>query len=216
MTMRITKIGHCCLLIETNGVRILTDPGTYSDGQDQLTGIDLVLITHEHADHFHVESLKRILANNPGAQIRTNQAVGKLLDAQKIPYELLADGQRETFKGVSLKGIGKLHAEMHATVPRIENTGYFIGKRFFYPGDAFIEPPAHAEILALPVAGPWMTIADAIAYAQKIKPRTCFPVHDAMLRPDRFGSVHALSKKILSGDGIEFIVIDEMQSHDFG
>ncbi|MBI2052837.1 MAG: MBL fold metallo-hydrolase, partial [Candidatus Ryanbacteria bacterium] len=28
--MKITKFGHCCLLIKENGVRILTDPGTYS------------------------------------------------------------------------------------------------------------------------------------------------------------------------------------------
>lgn len=52
--MKITKFGHCCLLIEENGVRILTDPGTYSTQQSEVKNIDFVLITHEHADHFQL------------------------------------------------------------------------------------------------------------------------------------------------------------------
>ena len=58
--MKITKFGHCCLLIEENGVRILTDPGTYSTQQSEVKNIDFVLITHEHADHFHIDSLKAL------------------------------------------------------------------------------------------------------------------------------------------------------------
>ena len=40
--MKITKFGHCCLLIEENGVRILTDPGTYSTQQSEVKYIDFV------------------------------------------------------------------------------------------------------------------------------------------------------------------------------
>src|SRR3989344_5644853 len=50
--------------IEENGVRILTDPGTYSTQQSEVKNIDFVLITHEHADHFHIDSLKALLKNN--------------------------------------------------------------------------------------------------------------------------------------------------------
>lgn len=32
--MKITKIGHCCLVIEKANRKILTDLGTYSDGQN--------------------------------------------------------------------------------------------------------------------------------------------------------------------------------------
>ncbi len=71
--MKITKFGHCCLLIEEKGVRILTDPGTYSTQQSEVKNIDFVLITHEHADHFHVDSLKALLKNNPQAKVIPNK-----------------------------------------------------------------------------------------------------------------------------------------------
>ena len=38
--MNITKLGHCCLLIEEKGLRILTDPGAYSTGQNEIKNID--------------------------------------------------------------------------------------------------------------------------------------------------------------------------------
>jgi len=48
--MTLTKLGHCCLIIEDQGLRILTDPGEYTILQNQVKDIDLILITHEHAD----------------------------------------------------------------------------------------------------------------------------------------------------------------------
>jgi L-ascorbate metabolism protein UlaG (beta-lactamase superfamily) len=67
---RIRYLGHACVLIEWNGVSILTDPClgvipataaserfTY---QDLPARIDYVLITHAHHDHFCVESLLRL------------------------------------------------------------------------------------------------------------------------------------------------------------
>ena len=56
--MKITKLGHCCLLIETKDKRILTDPGSYTvEAHSKLGNIDYILFTHEHQDHYHLESL---------------------------------------------------------------------------------------------------------------------------------------------------------------
>src|SRR3990167_7420555 len=54
--MKIKKIGHCCLRIEEQETVILTDPGVFSTLQNEEQGIDIVLITHEHGDHLHIES----------------------------------------------------------------------------------------------------------------------------------------------------------------
>ncbi len=62
--MKIRKLGHCCLIIEENGKRVMTDPGSYTvTEQENEKNVDLIIITHEHADHLHTDSLKNILAN---------------------------------------------------------------------------------------------------------------------------------------------------------
>src|SRR3990167_2590566 len=102
--MKVTKFGHCCLLIEENGLRVLTDPGVYSEAQNEVTGINVVLITHEHQDHFHLDSMKEIIKNNPEVKIITNKAVGELLNKAAIPFSLVEDGQNSLEKGVPIEG----------------------------------------------------------------------------------------------------------------
>ena len=85
--MNITKLGHCCLLIETKGKRILTDPGNYTaDAHSKLENIDYILFTHEHQDHYHLESLKTILQKNPQAIIYSNNSVSELLTKESIQH----------------------------------------------------------------------------------------------------------------------------------
>lgn len=211
--MKITKFGHCCLLIEEKGVRILTDPGIYSTQQNEVKNIDVILITHEHADHCHVDSLKALLKNNPQAQVITNNDVGALLTKEGISFGLVEDGQKADIRGVLIEGFGRDHALIHASIPQIQNTGYFIDGKIFYPGDAFVIPGKPVEILALPVAGPWMRLAEAIDYALEIKPQTCFPVHEGMLKQP--GPSHLIPSKVLGSQGIKFVVLEIGQEHEF-
>lgn len=213
--MKITKLGHCCLVIEEKGLMILTDPGAYSTAQNDVKKVDVVLITHDHPDHLHTESLKKVLANNPQAEVITNASVGALLDKEGIKYTLVSHGQTTERKGVNIAGYGTEHAFIYETVKTGENTGYFIGDKLFYPGDAFYDPGRPVDVLALPVAGPWMKISDALEYAKKIKPRAAFPVHDGMLFTDRLGPVHRLPESVLVPLGIKFVVIKEGSSQEF-
>ena len=34
----------------------------------------------------------------------------------------------------------------------------------------------------LPIAGPWLRLIDALAYAKKLQPRTVIPIHDGIIR----------------------------------
>ena len=207
--MNINKIGHCCLLITIGDIVILTDPGNYSTGQDSMTGIDFVLITHEHTDHFHIDSVKAILANNPDAKIITNSAVSALLKKENINHQIVGHGQEADLRGVSLKGWSTKHAIIYKTLENVENTGYIIADTLFYPGDAFTLLDRPIDILALPVSGPWMKISEAIDYALAVKPKKCFPVHDGNLRKP--GGSHRLPKNELSKAGIEFVALEEGQ-----
>ena len=202
--MKLTKLGHCCLIIEENGLRIMTDPGNYSTAQNEAKNIDLILFTHEHQDHLHIESLRKVLENNPQAKIITNDSVGKILKAENLSFETLIHKQSASIKNVLIEGFGDKHAEIYETIPSVQNTGYFIASRFFYPGDALTNPGKPVEILALPVAGPWLSIKDSLSYAKEIKPKTCFPVHDGMLK--FFGAAHTLPEKIVPSFGSSFFI----------
>ncbi len=207
--MTITKLGHCCLLIEVRGVRIMTDPGVFTkDLHERERGLDAVLITHEHADHLHVASLRALRAANPAARIICNTGVGRLLAAEGIPHEVLADGATTDVKGVPIAAAGTVHATVHASLPLVDNTGFFIAESFWYPGDAFTRIEAAPAILALPIAGPWMKLSEAIDFAIAQKPELCIPVHDHVLSEDGRAVHERVTGSILEARGIRFLPLE--------
>lgn len=213
--MKIKKVGHCCLLVQTDTLTILTDPGAFSDGQNSITGVDLILITHEHIDHLHVDSLKEVLKNNPQAQAVTNSAVGKKLDEVGIAYSLLEGREKKDISNVSLEAFDCKHEEIFEELGQVQNTGYFIDDKLFYPGDSFCNPNKSIAILALPVAGPWCKVSDAVRYALTVKPAKAFPVHDGQLQTERIGSSHKIPEKVLSENGIQFVAMNEGDEREF-
>ena len=213
--MKIKKIGHCCLLIQTEKLTILTDPGAFSVGQNSLTGIDVILITHEHNDHLHVDSLKEVLRNNPEAKVITNTGVGKKLTEEGIEYLLLEGRDQIEIPGLLIEAFECQHEEIFEEIGQVQNTGYFIGNKLFYPGDAFCRPEKPIDILALPVAGTWCKISDAIHYALSLKPNKVFPVHDGMLQVERSVSFYKIPEKVLTDNGIEFVIMNEGDERGF-
>ena len=212
--MKIRKLGHCCLVIEENGKRIMTDPGSWTvDEQKKEKNIDLIIITHEHRDHIHIESLKIILKNNPEVIIITNNGVGKLLDQEGIKYEIIENKIPKEFLGVELEAHNCRHEEIYGEIGQVQNTAYFINERLFYPGDAFYNPNKPVDILALPVAGPWANVKNATQYALQVNPKVCFPVHDGMLKS--FGASHEIIKMVLEKSGVPFKSFEENKEEEF-
>ncbi len=181
--MKITKLGHCCLVLEINGIKIVTDPGSFTETQNELEGINVILITHEHQDHFHIESVKAMLAKNPSATVITNAAVGALLEKEGITSTRVGDDEQAEVAGIKIEGFGKDHAPIYETMGLVENTAYLVNGEFYLPGDNFHNPERSVRVLAIPVAGPWMKMSDAINFAKTIKAPTAFGVHDGMIMP---------------------------------
>ncbi len=199
-------------MIKVGAVTILTDPGSYTvEEHSKLEGIDFILFTHEHGDHYHLESLKVILEKNPQAKIYANNSVSDLLEQAGIAYTKIEHQQNFSLAGVEVVGIGEKHAEMHSSIPLSANLGFLIDNKLWYPGDAFTDPEQPVEILALPVSGPWMKIGEAVDYALKLKPKKAFPVHDGT----RFGSAHTIPQRVLTPEGIEFVPIVEGDEREF-
>ena len=207
--MKITKFGHSCLLIEEGNARILIDPGSYSTLQNSIENVDAILITHEHFDHLDPDSIKTILAKNPKARIFTNPGVGQKLVEADVSFDVFGNGQSITVNDVLIEWFGEIHAEIHPDYPRVANTGYRIAKKFFYGGDS-LQNIVPCEVLAYPAAAPWMRVAEAIEYAKKIKPKMCFPVHDAFLKP--LHPFYAMPERLLGEAGIKWLVIEDGKS----
>lgn len=180
-----------------------------------MRDINIILITHDHADHLHADSLKEILKNNPTAKVVTNSGVGLKLKELGIEFSLLEGRETKEFESVLLEAFDCKHEEIYGEFGQVQNTGYFIDNKLFYPGDSFFNPEKAVDTLALPVSGPWCTIQDAVNYALAIKPKKAFPVHDGMLYADRRGITRVLPTKLLTESGIEFIDMIEGDSKEF-
>ena len=213
--MKITKFGHCCLLIEVKDKRIVVDPGRFSTDQNQLKDIDIVLITHEHADHCHTESVLQINANNPDAIIVTNSSVATLLQSLEVEAYVLEGRDEATVADVSLEAFDGEHVEIFEEFGLVQNTGYFIENHLFFPGDAYTVPNKQVEVLALPVAGPWCKITDAIRYALLVKPTVAFAVHDATLSEVGKTVTYPHFERELQKHSISFISLDDGAPKEF-
>jgi len=201
------------MLIEEGTIRILIDPGAFSTTQNEVKNIDVVLITHEHFDHYYPDSLKKVLFNNPQAKIYTNASVFNLLEKEDIKAEVLAGGESVTEKGILIEGIGNDHGQFHSTIPPVRNTGYRIASRFFYSGDSLTRPGKPVDILALPVAGPWAKMSEIIDFALAIKPKITFPVHEEILKDPNLG--FRWPPQVLEPAGIPFQILELGKEYEF-
>lgn len=109
--LRITHINHATLLIQVDGVNILTDP-IWSERSsavswagpkrvrapglkmEALPPIDMILISHDHYDHLDIASLKQ-LTQKHDPKIVTGLGVGALLRAEGFKNVIEMDWWQE-------------------------------------------------------------------------------------------------------------------------
>jgi L-ascorbate metabolism protein UlaG (beta-lactamase superfamily) len=203
--MRLQKLGHACLLVEDDGARVLIDPGTFSRGFEELTGLTGILITHQHADHVDVARLPALLQANPNAMLHCDEGTAHDLAEHGIDARVVHESD-DLNVGLPVRVIGQEHAVVHPDVPGVPNVGYLIADRFFHPGDALTPPGVDSlAVLALPTAAPWLKLAEAVDYMRQVQPRVAVPIHDGVLAtPQMF---YGLFER-LAPAGTEVRVID--------
>ena len=158
-SMRLTHLGHACLLVETGGQRVLIDPGVFSPGFVDVTGLDVILVTHQHPDHLDLQRLPAMLEANPQARLYAEPQAAAVMAEAGVASEHTMAGQVLTIGRVQITPVGEKHALINEALPRIGNLGLVLRSEsepsLFHPGDAYDGEPGQIDILALPLNAPW-------------------------------------------------------------
>ena len=178
--MRITKHEHAALRIDDHGQTLLIDPGSFTLPLDELQRLVGVVITHEHPDHWTPEHLDRILRDAPGTPVFGPAGVVRAAEGYEITE--VAPGDSVTAGDFTLRFFGGVHAEIHSSIPLIDNVGVLVDDELYYPGDSYAVPEGvEVQTLAAPLGAPWLKIGDAIDFVLAVTPRRAFGTHDMTL-----------------------------------
>jgi L-ascorbate metabolism protein UlaG (beta-lactamase superfamily) len=197
---RIVFLGHATVLIECDGVRVLTDPVLRSRvlhlrrqsepvAAALATDIDAVLISHLHHDHFDAPSLRRIGGDVP---MIVPQSAGAWVRRRRFTrVRELAEGDSERVGSLAVTAVHAQHDGWRPGGPRAgacgfvvrgAHTVYFAGDTELFAGMATLAP--QLDVALLPVSG-WgprlgaghMGPFDAARAAALLRPRVAIPIH---------------------------------------
>ncbi|MET8505276.1 MBL fold metallo-hydrolase [Streptomyces sp. NPDC004787] len=209
--MKLTKNTHACVRLEKDGRTLVIDPGMFTE-EDAALGADVLLVTHEHPDHFDEGRLRAALEGNPAAELWTLRSVAEQVRAA-FPGRVHTVGDGDAFEagGFDVQVHGELHAVIHPDIPRVTNVGFLVDGAVFHPGDALTVPGRPVETLFLPVMAPWNKISEVIDYVREVKPVRAYDIHDALLtdlaRPIYDRQIGALGgtdhRRLAPGDSAE-------------
>ncbi len=206
-TMNITFVGHATLLIEMNGIRLLTDPilrnrVMHLRRRAQVfettwyTDIDAVLISHMHYDHLDFPSLQ--LLGDAVPLIVPSGMAPMLRRRGYVNVQELTPGDTTSIGPLNISATRADHDPARFRYGPTADTLGFVVKgsgSVYFPGDTDIFPemkdigPA-LDVALMPVWGWGPTLGQghldpfrAAMALQLLKPRLAIPIHWGTLYP---------------------------------
>ena len=212
--MRLTKLEHAALVVEDSGDRLYIDPGKFTTPITESSGAVAIVITHQHDDHWTPEQLRLIVGANPG--VRIFGPAGVAAAASEFPVETVAAGDEVEVGPFRLRFFGGRHAQIHPSIPIIDNVGVLVNDALYYAGDSFAVPEGvEVQLLAAPAGAPWMKISEVMDYVQAIAPRRAFPAHEMLLSQAGKALSNARLAWAAEQGGGEFLPLEPGDTIDF-
>ncbi len=227
--MKITWLGQAGLLFETCGKKVIIDPylsNSVAKVQPQnyrripiderflKIRPDIIVITHNHADHLDKETLCHYLDENSKvivlAPYSAWQEVRKF-GGLKNNYVLFNNGARWTEDNIVFHAVKAEHSDNYSigVIITAEGKNYYVTGDTLYSEKVFESlPELTFEAVFLPVNGVGnnMNMTDAVKFIERIKAKFAVPIHFGMfdkINPKQFG----FSKKIIPEIYKEIILI---------
>jgi L-ascorbate metabolism protein UlaG (beta-lactamase superfamily) len=173
---KIRWLGHSGFRVEAART-IYIDPWQLAESDPRPA--DLLLLTHDHDDHFSPEDIDRI--RHDETVVITTEAVA---DRLRGPVRRVKAGETLSARGVTLETVPayNLNKTYH---PREEGyLGFVIGvdgERLYHAGDSDLIPEMsdiRCDVALLPVSGTYVMTADEAAQAAAlIVPQFAVPMH---------------------------------------
>ena len=182
MLQNIHWLGHDSFLIK-RGKTIYIDPFKLKETKDKA---DLILITHDHFDHFSLEDINKIRKNST-IVVGPEELKGKIDGNLKLlkPFQsIIIDNIK--IEAVPSYNVNKFKAPGKVFHPKEDNKLGFIitidNKKIYHAGDTdLIQEMSrlkNIEIALLPISGTYvMTPEEAAQAVDIIKPRIAIPMH---------------------------------------
>lgn len=197
--MRIAYVGHATVLLELDGVRLLTDPalrkrllllrrvgGVDAEAPSDLDG---VLVSHLHFDHLDLLSLRRIGRDVP---LVVPRGAGRLLLRKRFrQVEELGVGDELGIGSLTIRGVPAVHPGGRVPLGiSADPIGFVVtgSRSVYFAGDTelFDEMPeiAPVDVALLPIAG-WgpklglghMDPREAAEAARRVEAKVAIPIH---------------------------------------
>lgn len=179
-------VSHASFVMETPAGTIYCDPVGEPAAYADFPAPDLILITHEHGDHYNADTLAALVGDN--TQIITNPAVhGMLPEALKAKASQVANGEEAMFEELRIEAIPayNITEERKQFHPEGRDNGYvlnFEGFRVYISGDTEDTPEmrglTNIDLAFVCMNLPFTMDANAAASAvAEFKPTYVYPYH---------------------------------------
>ncbi|MFW2589108.1 MBL fold metallo-hydrolase [Sagittula sp. SSi028] len=218
----IHPVQHASIVMETPVGVIYVDPVGEAASYEDLPSPDLILITHEHGDHYNAETLSALIPTDKPVAIYTNPAVFDMLEEDaKERAEALANGDSATFGDLTIDAIPAHNTteERMNFHPEGRDNGYVLTMgdfKIYISGDTEPTPEMEAlegiDIAFLCMNLPFTMDAEQAAEATKaFQPKVVYPYHfrgrdDGTQDPEAFAE--------MVGDASEVKIADWYGDHD--
>lgn len=217
--MRLTHLGHSCLLVEMADRRVLIDPGNFSSGFEALRDLDAIVVTHNHPDHFDAARVAALIRSIPDTPVHADPLTAEKLRGEGLDAVPAAEEEDFAVGDITVSPVGELHAYNHPKAPQIPNVGFVLRAEgepaLFHPGDAYDADPGAVDVLAHPLNAPWCASRDSISFVARIAPQTFVPIHDALLSEQGKRMYSSHIEGFAGVDGLTLRYLADGESGDF-